>query len=96
MTILNLIIFASRLNEQGEIREAHPELFSVLDKYYDVNIVYPEELGGCDRKVFQMVFISSGGVEYMFQNHYAKLPRPVSLLTDGLQSGGALPYYPWR
>ncbi len=86
MKKVNLIIFASRLNKQGELRQAHEELFAVLDRHYDVNIVYPEEIGECDRKDFQMVFISSGGVEYMFRDYYAQLPRPVVLLTDGLQN----------
>ncbi len=34
MKILNLIVFASRLNKQGELRQAHEELFSVLDRYF--------------------------------------------------------------
>ncbi len=59
MKRLNLIIFASRLNRQGELRQAHEELFSVLDRHYDVNIVYPEEIGSCCRNDFQMVFRDS-------------------------------------
>ncbi len=86
MKTLDLIVFASRLNKQGELREAHHELFAVLDKYYDVNIVYPEELASSGGKGFRMVFISSGGVEFMFREHYASLPQPVTLLTDGLQN----------
>ncbi len=86
MKRLNLIVFASRLNKQGELRQAHEELFSVLDRHYDVNIVYPEEIGSCCRNDFRMVFISSGGVEYMFRDYYELLPRPVVLLTDGLQN----------
>ncbi len=83
---LNLVIFASRLNEQGELRQAHKEIFAILDKHYDVNIVYPEEIGKCAVSDFMMVFVSSGGVEYMFREHFAQLPRPVVLLTDGLQN----------
>ncbi len=86
MKALDLIVFASRLNKQGELREAHPELFDVLDKHYDVNIVYPEELAACGGNDFRMVFISSGGVEFMFREHYGFLPKPVMLLTDGLQN----------
>ncbi len=86
MKTLDLIVFASRLNKQGELRGAHPELFAVLEKHYDVNVVYPEELAGRGGTGFQMVFISSGGVEYMFREHYDSLPKPVTLLTDGLQN----------
>ncbi len=86
MKTLDLIVFASRLNKQGELRKAHQELFSVLDRHYNVNIVYPEELAGSCGKGFRMVFISSGGVEFMFREHFASLPQPVMLLTDGLQN----------
>ncbi len=86
MKKLDLIVFASRLNRQGELRGAHAELFAVLDKHYDVNIIYPEELEGYGGRGFRMVFISSGGVEYMFREHYAFLPQPLMLLTDGLQN----------
>ncbi len=42
MKKLDLIVFASRLNRQGELRGAHAELFAVLDKWKSPVCVTPE------------------------------------------------------
>ena len=86
MTHLNLITFASELNKQGTIRHAHRQLFDLLETRYDVHIVSPDAIEALERNELQLVFISSGGVEYQFRNYYEQLPKPVVLLTDGLQN----------
>ncbi|MGN0186186.1 MAG: fucose isomerase [Paludibacteraceae bacterium] len=86
MTHLNLITFASELNKQGTIRHAHRQLFDILDAHYEVHIVSPDAVEALERNELQLVFISSGGVEYMFRNYYEQLPKPIVLLTDGLQN----------
>ncbi len=86
MEKLNLITFASALNKQGAIRQAHKQLFDVLDGHYQVQITDPAQAAQLPASEFQLVFVSSGGVEYMFREHYPQLPHPVVLLTDGLQN----------
>ncbi len=86
MKKLNLITFASELNKQGAIRHAHRRLFEVLDAHYDVHIVSPDAIEAIEKSEFQLVFVSSGGVEYQFRNYYEQLPKPIVLLTDGLQN----------
>ncbi|HPW90390.1 MAG TPA: fucose isomerase [Paludibacteraceae bacterium] len=86
MNKLNLITFASELNKQGSIRASHQELFTTLEKEYVVNIIEPKQLETLQTDDLQLVFISSGGVEFSFKSHYDKLPKPLFLLTDGLQN----------
>ena len=86
MNKLNLITFASELNKQGSIRASHQELFTTLEKEYMVNIIDPKQLDTLQTDDLQLVFISSGGVEFSFKSHYEQLPKPLFLLTDGLQN----------
>lgn len=86
MNKLNLITFASDLNKQGEIRHAHRQLFDLLDAHYDVHIIAPDAIDAIEKSEFQLVFVSSGGVEFKFRNYYDQLPKPIVLLTDGLQN----------
>ena len=66
MNKLNLITFASELNKQGSIRASHQELFTTLEKEYVVNIIEPKQLETLQTDDLQLVFISSGGVEFSF------------------------------
>ncbi len=86
MTPLNLITFASELNKQGTIRHAHRALFDMLDAHYDVHIVSPDAIDAIEKNELQIVFISSGGTEFVFRSYYNQLPKPIVLLTDGLQN----------
>ncbi len=86
MNHLNLITFASELNKQGTIRHAHRQLFDLLDAHYDVHIVSPDAIEAIEKNELQVVFVSSGGVEYAFRSYYDQLQKPIVLLTDGLQN----------
>lgn len=86
MNPLNLITFASELNKQGTIRHAHRQLFDILDAHYEVHLISPDAIDAVEKNEMQVVFISSGGVEYMFRNYYEQLPKPIILLTDGQQN----------
>ena len=90
MTQLNLITFASvfQQKEVGAIREAHHELFTALDSRYEVRIIFEEELAAflaepASAHSLTLVFIATGGTEGMTVRHYAELPHPLTLLTDG-------------
>lgn len=86
MDKLHLIVLASSLNKQGELREAHKSLFQVLDAHYDVRLTTTDMLQELPAQGFRLVFVSSGGVENTFRQHYHQLPQPTVLLTDGLQN----------
>ena len=86
MQTLNLIAFLSDLNEQRNIRNAHKELFDTLETEFRVNLVTPDEYTASEKTAFTMVFISSGGTEGKFVAAFDKLPKPLVLLTDGLQN----------
>lgn len=86
MKTLNLITFASELNKQGSIRASHQDLFTTLEQKYIVNTVDPKAIDTLKKEELQLVFISSGGVEFSFKSHYEQLPKPLYLLTDGLQN----------
>ena len=86
MKTLNLIAFLSDLNEQGSIRTAHRELFDTLGTAFKVNVITPEEYAASSREELCLVFIASGGTEGKFVEAFDKLPKPVTLLTDGLQN----------
>lgn len=86
MKSLNLIAFLSDLNEQGSIRIAHKELFDTLETAFKVTIITPEEYAASSKEELCIVFISSGGTEGKFVAAFDKLPKPVILLTDGLQN----------
>ncbi|MCF0177657.1 MAG: fucose isomerase, partial [Bacteroidales bacterium] len=86
MEKLNLIAFLSDLNEQGNIRLAHKKLFETLETKFNVTLITPEEYDTSSKEDFCMVFISSGGTEGKFVAAFDKLPKPVVLLTDGLQN----------
>lgn len=86
MNTLNLITFASELNKQGSIRASHKDLFTTLEQQYIVNIIEPKAIETLKNEDIKLVFISSGGVEFSFKNHYELLPKPLYLLTDGLQN----------
>ncbi len=86
MKTLNLITFASELNKQGSIRASHQDLFTTLEQKYVVNSVDPKAIDTLKKEELQLVFISSGGVEFSFKSHYEQLPKPLYLLTDGLQN----------
>ena len=86
MKTLNLIAFLSDLNEQGSIRSSHKELFDTLETAFRVNIISPEEYAASSKQDLGVVFISSGGTEGKFVAAFPQLPKPVILLTDGLQN----------
>lgn len=89
MTI-ELIPFASPLHPGFDLEVAHRELFSAMSAEHDIRLTEPEKLpaGGADAATgaapdLQVVFIASGGTENQFVAAWARLPRPVYLLTDG-------------
>lgn len=86
MKALNLITFLSDLNEQGDIRTAHKELFDTLESAYQVSIIRPEDYVETAKDEFCLTFISSGGTESKFVENFDKIPQPIKLITDGLQN----------
>lgn len=86
MKKLNLIPLCSDLNRMGDITESHAALFMTLRPQYDVQILSPDQYAESDKPVPTFVFIASGGSEERFVQAFDKLPRPIVLLTDGLQN----------
>lgn len=89
MQRLNLITFASVFQKQEEqaIREAHSELFAVLDQDFDVRLYLHGNLDTVDpaewKQGITVLFIATGGTEGLVVKRYAQLPKPTVLLTDG-------------
>lgn len=89
MKRLNLITFASVFQKQENqaIREAHQELFEVLDAEFDVHIFLHGNLDQVDAEEWRngttVLFIATGGTEGLVVRRYAQLPKPAVLLTDG-------------
>jgi len=84
---LYLLAFSSAFQGTTEeaIRNNHRELFKALDDAFQVHIVPEEHFADLHLQPtdLALVFIASGGTEGMFVKHYAALPRPLTLLTDG-------------
>ena len=85
-TPLSIIAFSSDFHGASEdcVRSNHIELFRVLDEAFDVQMIIAskeEPLPTTTNKA--VVFIASGGTEGILRKHYAELPKPLTLLTDG-------------
>ena len=86
-TPLFLITLSSALHgpQEESIRKNHTELLAALGEVFDIHIVTEDKIAEtrfCPSDL-ALVFIASGGTEGLFVNHYAQLPKPLVLLTDG-------------
>ena len=84
--ILNLITFASPLHKQTSVLHSHELVLNELEKYFTVNLVDYHDIGKLTGHDFQLLFITTGGVERLVIQHFESLPRPAILLADGMQN----------
>ncbi len=86
-TILHLLTLSSAFQGTTEeaIRRNHSELLKALDEAFDVRILTEEHFTALhlESSDIVLVFIASGGTEGLFIKHYARMPKPLTLLTDG-------------
>ena len=86
-TTLYLIAISSPLHgsQEESVRNNHKELLAALNEAFDVRIITEEHFADLHLAPsdLALVFIASGGTEGLFVKHYAELPRPLVLLTDG-------------
>jgi hypothetical protein len=73
---INLLTFSSSLSQRDSIVEDHHELLNRIAEKYELNYVFPEDLGSSLPAGPTMVFVESGGVE----EHVAALCRQASAL----------------
>ena len=83
---LNLITFASSLATRESIFTDHHELLDAIKEKYDVQYIFPEELGKPLHEGATMVLVGSGGVEEMVKANIDHLPPYVVLIADGLKN----------
>lgn len=88
MKTLNLLTFASVFQKQEyeSIRKAHETLFDALEQHFDVNVIFEKDLDNTAIDNLEgktLVFIATGGTEGMVVRNYHRLPKPLTLLTDG-------------
>ena len=86
MMKLNLITFASSLATRESIFTDHHELLDAIKEKYDVQYIFPEELGKPLPEGATMVLVGSGGVEEMVKAHIDGLPPYIVLIADGLKN----------
>ena len=86
MMKLNLITFASSLATRESIFTDHHELLDAIKEKYDVQYIFPEELGKPLPEGATMVLVGSGGVEEMVKANINRLPHYVVLIADGLKN----------
>ena len=82
----NLITFASSLATRESIFTDHHELLDAIKEKYDVQYIFPEELGNTIPVGATMVLVGSGGVEEMVKANIDHLPPYVVLIADGLKN----------
>lgn len=82
---INIVIYASVLAKQAveAIKDTHRELFSALDKHFEVNAIMHQDIDSASLEGFSVVLVATGGTEGIIVKEYDKLPRPLVLLTDG-------------
>jgi len=88
MEKLNLLTFASVFQKQEyvSIRKAHEELFDALENNFEVSVIFEKDLDSHNPDSLEgktLVFIATGGTEGMVIKNYHRLPKPLTLLTDG-------------
>ncbi|MCM1079528.1 MAG: fucose isomerase [Bacteroidales bacterium] len=88
MNKLNLLTFASVFQKQeyASVRKAHEELFDALENNFEVNVIFEKDLDSHDLDSLEgktLVFIATGGTEGTVVKNYGRLPKPLTLLTDG-------------
>ena len=86
MMKLNLITFASSLASRESIFTDHHALLDAIAERYDVQYIFPEELGSKPAQGVTMVLVGSGGVEEMVKGAIDSLPPYVILIADGLKN----------
>lgn len=85
-TKLNLIVFGSSLSSRESIFDDHEEILSRINAAYEVDYIFPEELGVTVPEGTTAVFVGSGGVEEMVKESIDRLPPYVLLIADGLKN----------
>lgn len=80
---LGIITLLSLLRDDITLEDANYEFITALKKEFDVVFIDPEEVDTVD---FTIVFVGSGGTENYLRSIYSILPKPVILLTGGLQN----------
>lgn len=83
---LNLITFISSLSTRESLFTDHHELLNRLSQHYDVNYIFPEDLGKEIPSGPCMVLVGSGGVEQSVARAIDRLPSYVTLIADGLKN----------
>jgi len=83
---INLIVFASSLTSRDSVFADHSEILKRLESEYDVNYLFPENLGVQPTDGTTLVFVGSGGVEEMVAAQIERLPRYTVLIADGLKN----------
>lgn len=88
MEKLNLLTFASVFQKQEyeSVRKAHEELFDALENNFEVSVIFEKDLDSHNLDSLEdktLVFIATGGTEGMVVKNHHRLPKPLTLLTDG-------------
>ena len=83
---INLVSYTSSLDKLTLKHQVHEELLNELELNYSVNYFSHAELDKVPFELFSILFIATGGVEHLIIKDIERLPRPIILLTDGLQN----------
>lgn len=81
---LNLITFCSNLGNQASVYESHKTLIDKLKEKFEVSLTAGDE--ALPQEGHNLLFIASGGTEWMVKEAVSRLPHPALLLTDGAQN----------
>lgn len=80
---LGIITLLSLMRDDITLEDTNYEFVAAMKKEFDVVFIDPEEVDTVD---FTIVFVGSGGTESYLKSIYSILPKPVMLLTGGLQN----------
>lgn len=83
---INLVSYTSTLDKLNQDYQVHQTLLNELELIYTINYFTHAELEHVPTDTFTLIFVATGGVEHLIVKDIEKLPRPIILLTDGLQN----------
>lgn len=83
---INLVSYTSTLDKLNQDFQVHQVLLNELELNYSINYFTHAELEHVPLGTFTLIFVATGGVEHLIVKDIEKLPRPIVMLTDGLQN----------
>ena len=98
MNRIKLIVFSSSLHDEASVMGSRRQLLDGIRKFAELELVFPSDLDQNDMEkeisndgtTEEVVsFIATGGTEEMFRLYADTLPKPVTLLCDGVHNSFA-------